>query len=296
LLALDWRHTFGVLCGFYGFSVITIIIFGDETLYNRDGFQLPREHGIVGRIKRLIGLANLTPQAHPSVWEVTKDLFGLLSRPYLLIPGLFFVTVQTMWTIGIFSTISQFLKPPPYHFSEVAMALIYIAPMIGTLFAELWGHWFNDFIATRYIRKHNGVFNPEVRLSGVYVPWLIGISGLILFGQGLQHHLHWVAIAFGWGLNSFSTLGATTAISAYFLDVMPQHAALTSAWLNAFRTVGGFTVVWFDVQWVQRNGPAIVFGSQAAIVSFFIISILVTQWKGASWRQRFPPPVTSRTV
>jgi MFS family permease len=61
LLGLDWRHTFGILCGFYGFSIVTIIIFGNETLYNRDGFQLPREHGIVGCIKRLIGLANLSP-------------------------------------------------------------------------------------------------------------------------------------------------------------------------------------------------------------------------------------------
>jgi hypothetical protein len=128
------------------------------------------------------------------------------------------------------------------------------------------------------------------------VPWLIGINGLLLFGPGLQQHLHWIVIAFGWGLNSFSTLGSTTAISAYFLDVIPQHAALTSAWSNAFRTIGGCTVVWFDDQWVQRNGPAIVFSSQAAIVSFFIISIILTRSKGASWRQISPPPVTSRTV
>jgi MFS family permease len=297
LLGLDWRHTFGVLCGLYGFSVLMIILFGDETLHNREGFQLPKEHGIMGRIKRLTGISGIQhQQGRPGVWEVTKDLFGLLGRPYLLIPGLCFITFQTMWTIGIVSTISQFVKPPPRLFSNVATALIFLAPMVGTILAEFWGHWFNDFIAIRYIRSHNGVFKPEVRLLGVYIPWLIGIGGLVLFGQSLQHNLHWVALAFGWGMNCFSTLGSTTAISAYFLDVMPQHAALTSAWLNAFRTIGGFTVVYFNVQWVAHNGPAITFGCQAAIVAFFIVSIIVTQLKGASWRQRFPPPLTSRTM
>ncbi|KAF2665827.1 MFS general substrate transporter [Microthyrium microscopicum] len=296
---LDWRNNFGVLCGLYGLSVLMVILLGDETLYNRDvaAVRYARQPGIAGKIKRLVGITGYQQSGDkPGVFEVAKDLFGIFARPYILIPGLLFITFQTMWTIGLVSTISQFVKPPPYLFSNTATALIFLAPMIGTILAELWGHWFNDFIATRYIKSHNGVFKPEARLFGVYIPWIFGVCGLVLFGQGLQHHLHWVSIAFGWGLNCFSTLGSATAVSAYFLDVMPQHAALTAAWLNAFRTVGGFTVTYFQIKWVANNGPAVTFGCQAAIVAFFVLSIVITQLKGASWRARFPPPATSRTT
>jgi hypothetical protein len=57
---------------------------------------------------------------------------------------------------------------------------------------------------------------------------------------------------------------------------------------------GGFCVVYFQVKWVANNGPAVTFGCQAAIVAFFIISIIATQLKGASWRAKFPAPTTSR--
>jgi hypothetical protein len=143
-----------------------------------------------------------------------------------------------MWTIGIVSTITLFVAPPPYSFSDTAISLLFLAPMIGTVLAEIWGHFFNDYLCTSYIRNHNGRFKPEHRLWAVYPAWVIGLAGLVLFGQALQHDLPWVAIAFGWGMNCFSTLGTTAAISAYLLDVLPQHAALASAWINAFRTVG----------------------------------------------------------
>jgi hypothetical protein len=220
-----------------------------------------------------------------------------------------------MWTIGIVSTITQFVKPPPYLFSDTAVALLYFAPMIGTVLAELWGHWFNDFLCNRYIRNHGGRFKPETRLWAVYPAWVIGIAGLVLFGQALHHDLPWIAVAFGWGMNCFSTLGTTAAVSAYLLDVLPHHAALAAAWINAFRTVGkllpfpsylvlafvlmslgGFTVVYFQVPWVTHNGPGITFGCQAAITAFFITSIIVTQIMGPSWRKSFPAPLTSRNA
>lgn len=146
-----------------------------------------------------------------------------------------------MWTIGIVSVITQLVKPPPYLFSNTAVSLLFFAPMGGTIVAEIWGHWFNDFICNRYIKSHGGKFKPEVRLWGVYPAWIVGIGGLILFGQALQHNLHWVAIAFGWGMNCFSTLGTTAAVSAYLLDVLPHHASLAAAWINAFRTIGKFS-------------------------------------------------------
>ena len=264
---IAWRLVFGVLCGFYGLSVLLIVLFGDETLYNRDGPRKEREGGIKGRIMLLTGIQGVREyEGRPAVTEVTASLFSLLLRPYLLVPSKFplysmnsaydaafgFVTWITMWTIGIVSTSTQFVKPPPYLFSDTAVALLYFAPMIGTVLAEVWGHWFNDFLCTSYIRTHGGRYKPENRLWGVYPAWIIGIAGLVLFGQALQHHLPWYAIAIGWAMNCFSTLGTTTAVSAYLLDVLPQHAALASAWINAFRTVGTFFGLFRGLSNVRR--------------------------------------------
>lgn len=248
---LAWRENFGILAGFYGFSVLVIMLFGDETLFDREKTEHKTANSpILERIYRLTGVAGVRDCAgRPGLWEVIKDLFSLLLRPYLLLPTFGFTTWITMWTIGLVSTIPQFVQPPViaggYGFSNTSFALIHLAPMIGTVIAEFWGHWFNDFLCNRYIKQHSGQYKPENRLWGVYPAWLIGIAGLVIYGQVLEHHLSWVGLAFGWGMNCFSTLATTVAISSYLLDVLPQHACLTAAWICFFRTVGQYKTFLF---------------------------------------------------
>ena len=62
-----------------------------------------------------------------------------------------------------------------------------------------WGRWFNDFLAETYIKAHQGHHKNENRLWGVYPAWIIGLAGLIAFGETLQYHLSCVGLAFGWG-------------------------------------------------------------------------------------------------
>lgn len=88
--AIPWRQNFGVLCGFYGFSVLVVVLLGDETLYDRDVVLGPKATGFGRRIALLTGLAGFRECAgtnRPTLWRVTLDLFGLLLRPYLLLPS-----------------------------------------------------------------------------------------------------------------------------------------------------------------------------------------------------------------
>ncbi len=124
-------------------------------------------------------------------WEVTKDLYRPLLRPYLLLPTFGFITGITMWTIEISSTIIQFTKPRllahplGYGFSNTASALIYLAPMIGTIAAEFWCYCFNDFLCNRFIQRHGEEYKPENCLSGVSPAWIIGMAGLVTFSEAL---------------------------------------------------------------------------------------------------------------
>lgn len=66
-----------------------VMVLGDETLYNRDGIVYPKESGVMGQIKRLIGITGVRQaEDKPGVWEVTKDLFRVFARPYIFLPGM----------------------------------------------------------------------------------------------------------------------------------------------------------------------------------------------------------------
>ncbi|KIX09191.1 uncharacterized protein Z518_00270 [Rhinocladiella mackenziei CBS 650.93] len=168
-----------------------------------------------------------------------------------------------MWSIGLVNTLTQFLYPPPYSFNTVTVATFYFAPTVACVLGDFWGRWFNDFLANRYIRIHDGSWKPEIRLWATWPATVIGICALVLTGQTLQHHLHWIGLAFGWA----------------------------SSVLNFWRTTGGLTVVYFQIQWIEAIGFAATFGCQAAICAVAFIFTVVTQFYGKSWRNRFPPPI-----
>jgi len=115
---LAWSKVFGILCGFYGFSVLAICLMFDETLYDRANPRT-RASGIGGRIQSLIGITAMRESAgRPSIFTVMKHQLSLIIKPYVLLPTFGFSMFMTMWTIGIVSTISLLILPPPYLFSE----------------------------------------------------------------------------------------------------------------------------------------------------------------------------------
>lgn len=288
---INWRQDFGILAAFYGFSTLMVICFGDETLYDRKvSKRTPKPEGVVGRIKLLTGVAGLAATRRSTVSTVTKDLIAISYLPHLIVPCSIFLLVLYMWAIGITTSVTQFVKPPPYLFNDTATSLLYLAPMLGVIIAEFWGHVFNDWLQNLFIRRNHGLHKPEIRLWGAWVAVVFAVCSPVLYGQVLQHSLHWIGIAFGWGLNTFAMLAATTVISTYVLDCFPQHAALASSWLNFWRVTGGFVITYFSPNWIASNGPAITFGCQSAIVGASFASVIATQIWGRKWRMKFPVP------
>ncbi|KAL9108715.1 MAG: hypothetical protein Q9227_006511 [Pyrenula ochraceoflavens] len=305
---VSWRSDFGVLAGFYGFTTILITLFGDETLYDREiPSNNPTGSGLVHRIKLLTGIVGIRAVGRPTIFTVIKHTVTIVAKPYLTVPGKFpyhllvrafltffaaigFLSWVYMFAIGITTSATQILKPPPYLFSDTAVALFFFAPALGIVTGELWGHFVNDFLCNRYIKKHYGTFKPEVRLWGVWPAMVVGACGLVLYGQTIQHANSWVGLAFGWAMNSWCMLVATTALSAYILDCFPHHAALASSWLNFWRNTGGFSVTYFEAKWLMHNGPAVAFGCQGAIIAGSFVTVIITQVFGQKWRTRFPTP------
>lgn len=77
------------------------------------------------------------------------------------------------------------------------------------------------------------------------------------------------------GLFVFGVMIVTTAINAYVLDSYPEASGEVSAWINAGRTVGGFIITYFEIEWAAAEGTAESLGIQAAVVAAAVFVFVV---------------------
>jgi hypothetical protein len=157
------------------------------------------------RLMRLIGVWQI--KAHngyfTSVPAAYYRLVAVIVKP-VMVPIMVYYAFSFMWAVGINVTSSILLGTPReaggYGFTARGVGFVYFTPVVAICLGELFGHFFNDFLANRYIKKHNGVFKPEARLPANYIAAVLMIPGLIIVGQALKHLLHWSAIVMGWGI------------------------------------------------------------------------------------------------
>lgn len=151
-----------------------------------------------------------------------------------------------MWAVGINQTSSILFSVPVnlggYGFSEVSMGYVYFTPVVAVVIGEIFGHLFNGYLVNHWIRTHSGLFEPEARLTSNYIAAVFMIPGVVLVGQALAKHLHYVAIIMGWGMFVFGCMVASVAITAYALDSYPTGSGEVSGLINLSRIMGGFAV------------------------------------------------------
>lgn len=113
--ALGWRDVFWVQVGFVAFSVLSIVVLGDETYFDRsENPARDEKRGFARRIGNLLGTTGYKLKGdRPSIWETQKEQYRLIVKPYVLLPCFGFILPLTMWTIGLVNTVSQFVLPPP---------------------------------------------------------------------------------------------------------------------------------------------------------------------------------------
>jgi hypothetical protein len=153
-----------------------------------------------------------------------------------------------------------------YGFSDRSVGFLSFTPVVAVCIGELFGHFFNDYLSSWYIRLHRGLFKPESRLVSNYIAAFFMIPGLVLVGKAPAKHLNYSAIVMGWGLFVFGCMVASVAVTAYALDSYPTGSGEVSGFINSARTVGGFSVGYFQQLWGAQVGFDASFGTQAALV------------------------------
>ncbi|TFY82221.1 hypothetical protein EWM64_g1793 [Hericium alpestre] len=262
-------------------------------LYDRTVKPIPPRPttGLRYRVETVIGITGAKMAHYRSSWNtVIWACFRLVWRPHFL-GILVFEAMLFGFTIGINVTNAVFLglpKPVGFGFSQFGIAGCYGTPIVGVLIGELMGRYLNDWIQNFCIRRNHGVFEPESRLWACYVAIPLYICGFVLLGASLQNQLSPGALIMGWGIAQVANMVGTTAVYAYCNDCFPRHQGEVSALVNLARTLGGFSVAYFQVPWATKNGAIQTFGCEAAIVAgLFVLIVPVVQWKGRALRERF---------
>lgn len=193
-----------------------------------------------------------------------------------------------MWSIGINITTAILFATPVdlggYGFSSTDIGYLYFTPIVAVFIGEIFGHFFNDFLAHRYIHRHKGVFKPEVRLNMIYVSTLFMVPGLILLGFALTKHLNYGVIIIGWGMFTFGVMTTSVAVTTYAIDAYPTAPGEVSGFINFMRVIGGFSVGYYQQPWGEKVGYSASFGTQAAIVALSIVPISLLQRYGNTLR------------
>jgi hypothetical protein len=267
----EWRNVFWLVFAICCFDLVLIVLFADESWYRRD-IPMAEQPNRGTRLMRLIGVWQIRHHNGylTSVLDAYWRLVAVIIKPILL-PTLLYYSLSFMWAVGINITSSILLGTPReaggYGFSARGVGFVYFTPIVAVTLGEIFGHWFNDFMANRYIKRHNGIFKPEARLPANYIAAIVMIPGLIIVGQALANLLHWSAIVMGWGMYVFGVMVASVATTTYALDCYPTASGEVSAFVNFARTVAGFAVGYFQQPWGLRDGYDVSFGVQAALVA-----------------------------
>ncbi|KAI0795662.1 MFS general substrate transporter [Abortiporus biennis] len=291
----DWRWTYGTGSMYGAVVVFLITFFMEETMYDRkltDPHPIPRpKSAILYRIQTLIGITGIRMAKYRSSWkEVILACLNIVWRPHLM-GILWFEAMIFGFSIGINVTFAVFLAAPPpvgYNFKQFAIAGAYGTPIVAVLIGEILGRYFNDWVMNFCIRRNKGVFEAEFRLWTCYIAVPLYICGFVLIGASFQNHLSIGALIMGWGIAEVATMINTVAVYAYCNDCFPRFQGEISALINLARTLGGFSVAYFQLPWATKNGSLQTFGVESAIVTgLFLLIVPALQIKGRVLREKF---------
>ncbi|KAJ9115483.1 hypothetical protein QFC22_005241 [Naganishia vaughanmartiniae] len=291
--SLGWRWIYGIGSIYTGVVLILIVLFFEETMFDRHLSPIPMKPttGLRYRIETLLGITAMKmSQYRPPLYQGVLDLVNLVWRPQCILP-LIYVMLTFGFGIGINVTNAVFVASPPpigFGFEGAKLAGSYWSPIVGCILGEIVGRYFNDWTASRLIRKNKGVFEAEMRLWTLYLGLPFFAAGFILLGAGFQYKFNFAGLVVGWVLAEFGILVSTVGIYAYLTNTFPYRQGEVSALVNAFRVFGGFAVPYFQIEWATSRGPLETFGCEAAIVvGVFLLIVPFLQIKGRWLRQRF---------
>ncbi|EXJ91478.1 hypothetical protein A1O3_00026 [Capronia epimyces CBS 606.96] len=197
----------------------------------------------------------------PGVFSKKNELIGMMTRPlkYMItFPVVayagFSYGSSLVWFNVLNGTASLILSGTPYNFAASMVGVSYVAPLLGVCVGAAYTGYFGDWFILRFARRHGGIMESEHRLWLFVASWFAIPLGLILWGVGAAHHVHWFGLVFAMGVIAYTnTIGLQLSIS-YSVDSYRDLAGETMITVIIIRNTMSFAIGYGLTPWVENMG------------------------------------------
>lgn len=221
------------------------------------------------------------------------NMLRMVYRPILMIVEFptvawagFLYGINLAWYSVLNGTASPVLTSAPYNWSAALVGCVYTGPIIGAAVASLWSGNAADRLALWLARRHNGLREAEHRLWVLAVSGILSAAGLILWGVGASHHVHWIGLVFGLGMLTFGCVTGGSIAVSYNVDCFKEIAGETTVSIMLIRNTIGFGFGYAITPWWQTQGLQNCFVTAAMISLACTFSFLFLIFYGKSIRRR----------
>ena len=216
------------------------------------------------------------------------DMLRMAYRPVIMVfrfPTVawsgFLYGINLAWYNVLNGTASPVLTGAPYNWSAALVGCVYAGPIIGAAVASLWSGNAADWIALKLARRNNGIREPEHRLWVLAVSGIMSAAGLMIWGIGAYHNVHWVGLVFGLGMLTFGCgTGGSIAVS-YNVDCFKEMAGESTVSVMLIRNTIGFGFSYAITPWWTTQGlqNCFITAGMVSLACTFTFLILIAYGK-----------------
>ncbi|KAK9234239.1 major facilitator superfamily domain-containing protein [Lipomyces kononenkoae] len=217
----------------------------------------------------------------PGVFSHPNRIHRMMVRPlvFLSFPVIVFAGFSygssLVWFNILNGTASLILSSPPYNLSPSIVGVSYISPLLGAFIAAAYTGVFGSWFVIRMARWNKGIMEPEHRLWLFMASVLLVPFGLILWGIGAEHHIHWFGLIFAMAIISISNVIGLQISVSYCIDSYPDLSSEAMVTVIIIRNTMSFAVNYGITPWVMNMGLqnaflVAAFAGMAQVLTFLI--------------------------
>ncbi|KAF2174058.1 hypothetical protein M409DRAFT_62222 [Zasmidium cellare ATCC 36951] len=243
----------------------------------------PKPRTYLQKLKPFMRLSG-RPTPKQVLWMMWRPLPIILQFPNIAWSG-FIYGINLSWYNVLNGTTSPVLSAPPYNWSAALIGCIYVGPIIGSILGCLWSGWLADKWVLRLARRNGGIREPEQRLWPLAIAGVFTCAGLILWGVGAAHGIHWLGLAFGLGMLTFGLIVGGSIGLSYAVDCFKEISGESMASVIIIRNTMGFGFSYAITPWYTDVGLQDCFLTAGFVSLACMMTFLGMVWKGKALRR-----------
>ena len=233
-LGVAW--IFGIFAIINGVQFIAYVLFGDETLFVKDG-SVPK--------KLSNGWSRFIPcRLDSRPFELRNFIAPLFlgNFPRILIPGIAYGVEFAYDNIAIIVE-TPLIFGEKFHFNAQQVGYQFISIIIGSVIGEQISGPMSDWFL-KFLHRRNGHAIPADRLWLSYIGYGTVFTGLLVWGFQLEKATIWnVTPCIGMAIAAFGNQVLTTILISFAVDSHKENSASIGVFINLCRQIYGFVSV-----------------------------------------------------